>query len=95
MTRAAKIAARVIVVGIPRTKPEVDTAAIFAKELDVLGVRIHSQLSFAAAVDILGKGDLNTELESLITHEFALDDIQKAISFSQEDEKHIKVVLKV
>ncbi len=95
MTKAAKITGRVIVVGIPRTKPEVDTGAIFSKELDVLGVRIHSQLSFAAAVDVMGKGDLNTELEALITHEFALADIQKAIDFSQEDEQHIKVVLKV
>lgn len=95
MTKAAKIVGRVIVVGIPRTKPEVDTGAIFAKELDVMGVRIHSQLSFAAAVDVLGKGDLNAELESLITHEFALADIQKAIDFSQEDGEHIKVVLKV
>ena len=95
MTRAAKIVGRVIVVGIPRTKPEVDIGAIFAKELDVLGVRIHSQLSFAAAVDVLGKGDLATELESLITHEFALADIRKAIEFSQEDDEHIKVVLKV
>jgi 2-desacetyl-2-hydroxyethyl bacteriochlorophyllide A dehydrogenase len=95
MTKAAKIVGRVIVVGIPRTKPEVDTGAIFAKELDVLGVRIHSQLSFAAAVDVLGKGDLNTELESLITNEFALEEIQKALDFSQEDDKHIKVVLKV
>lgn len=95
MTRAAKIVGRVIVVGIPRSKPEVDTGAIFAKELDVLGVRIHSQLSFAAAVDVLGKGDLNSELESLITHEYALADIQKAIDFSQAGGEHIKAILKV
>jgi threonine dehydrogenase-like Zn-dependent dehydrogenase len=58
-------------------------------------VRIHSQINFAAAIDIIGNGLLNEDLAKLITHEFNLEDIRKAIEFSLEDHQHMKVVMKI
>ena len=93
MTSAVKTCGNVIVIGVPKSKPEVDTGAILSRELNVLGVRVHAQQNFAYAVDILES--MKDELSSLITHDFSLDDIKEAIDFSINDQEHIKVVLKI
>jgi 2-desacetyl-2-hydroxyethyl bacteriochlorophyllide A dehydrogenase len=95
MTRVARIGGKIVVIGIPKGKCEVDTGAVVAKELELLGVRVHAQVNFAAAIDIIAKGDLNNDLRKVITDEYSLDDIQKAIDFSQEDQKHLKVVIRI
>lgn len=95
MTKAVKIGGKIIVIGVPKKKYEVDTGAILARELEVLGVRVHSQIHFAAAIDIVGTGLLNEDLAKIMTHEYALEDIRHAIEFSLEDQQHMKVIMKV
>ncbi len=93
MTAAVKTCGSIIVIGLPKAKPQVDTGAVLARELNMMGVRVHAQSNFAFAVDIMES--MKNELSSLITHEFGLDDIDKAIDFSLNNEEHIKIVLKI
>lgn len=95
MTQAAKIGGTIVIVGMASDKYPVDIGAIFAKELEIKGVRIHTQINFAAAVEILKDGVINDMLRKLITHEFPLDQAEEAIRFSFEDQKHFKVLIKI
>lgn len=92
-TKVSAQRASVVVVGVPQEPYPVDTGAILAKELKMIGVRIHPQSDFAEAVRIVNSGVLNKELAALVTHVFPLEEIQKAILFSIEDQEHYKVLL--
>jgi len=95
MTQAAKIGGTILIVGVASDKYPVDVGSIMAKELEIKGVRIHSQINFAAAIEILKSGVMNDMLVKLITHEFPLDRAEEAIKFSIEDQEHFKVLIKI
>lgn len=93
--KGAKIGGTIVMVGIPSGSIPLDTGTIIYEELDVKGVRIHSQISFATAVELVKSGTLNTDLSKLITNVFPLDNVKEAIKFSIEDQEHFKVLLEI
>lgn len=95
MTKVVKIGGKIVLVGIPKGKYPVDLASIILEELKIEGVRIHSQINFSTAIDILLSGVLNDQLNKLITNEFPLMEIKEAMKFSIEDQVHFKVLLKI
>lgn len=95
MTRLAKISGTVMIVGMTGDKYPVDTMAIFLKQIKLMGVRIHSQEAFAAAVDILINGKLNEQLNSLITRTYKLKDIKNAYEFIHTNTDYFKILLEV
>ncbi|MBP2033974.1 2-desacetyl-2-hydroxyethyl bacteriochlorophyllide A dehydrogenase [Clostridium algifaecis] len=95
MTKAAKIGGTIMMVGIPSKSHTVDTGAVTLKELKMEGVRIHAQINFAAAVDVISKNIFNDKLKRLITDEFDIENVKEAMEFSIKDKDHFKVLLKM
>lgn len=95
MTKTAKIGGTIIIVGVPTDKYPVDTGNILSKELEIKGVRLHTQINFAAAIRIIKSGIINDQLSRFITNEFSLNDIEEALKFSIKDQRHFKVLLRV
>lgn len=95
MTRLVKISGTVMVVGMASDKYPVDTTAVFLKQVNLLGVRIHSQEAFAAAVDILADGKLNDQLSKLISKTYALKDVKEAYEYVLSSTDYFKVLLEV
>lgn len=95
MTKATKIGGTIMMIGIPTKNYVVDTGAITLKELVMKGVRIHAQINFAAALDIISNNVFNDKLARLITDEFPIAEADKALQYSIEDKEHFKVLIKV
>lgn len=95
MTKAAKIGGMIVIVGVPTDKYPVDTGIMLARELQMRGVRIHAQINFATAIEIMKTGVINDQLIKFIDKEFKLKDIKEAIRYSIEDHEHFKVLLEV
>jgi len=94
MTKIVKIGGAIMLVGFPIKKYIIDEGCILAKEIELKGARLHKQIDFRNAIDILKMGVINNQISNLITKEFLLTDIKEAIRFSIEDQKHLKVLLK-
>ncbi len=95
MTKAVKIGGTVVTIGMPGKMLPFNVMECVMKELDIRGVRIHAQNNFAAAVDIIASGVMNESLEKIITHEFPMERIEEAFTFSLKDTKHMKVIIKI
>lgn len=94
MTKVAANCSTMVVVGVPTDVYPVDTGAMLAKELKLVGVRIHSQLDFQKAVELVNSGVLNDNLKKMVTHVFSLQDIAEAMDFNIKDQAHFKILLK-
>ena len=95
MTKLVKISGTVMVVGMASDKYPVDTTTVLLKQLNLLGVRIHSQEAFAAAVDILIDGKLNDQLNKLISRTYSLADVKEAYEYVLSSTDYFKVLLEV
>jgi len=93
MTQLAKIAGTIVIVGVPTEKYPIDTGGILAKELRIVGVRIHAQLNFMDSLAILESGVLNADLAKFIDKVFCLEAIEDAFRYSIEDQEHFKVLV--
>lgn len=85
----------VVVIAIAPKAYPVSTSKIFAKELTLRGVRIHSQYNFMGAIDLLGSGMINDSLRKLISKVYSLDDIVAAFDCAQNGKDCFKVLVKV
>jgi len=95
MTGLVKISGTIMVVGMASDKFPVDTTSVFLKQAKLLGVRIHSQEAFAAAVDILIEGKLNDRLNRLISKIYKLEDVKEAYEYVLSGTEYFKVLLEV
>lgn len=90
----AAAAGTVMVVGMTPEAYPVELFKIFAKELTVRGVRIHSQISFIRAMDLLKSGELNSQFKKLISKTFSLDEISEALGYAQSSGDFFKILVK-
>ena len=95
MTQAVKIAGTIVIVGMAGDSYPVNTTQAFIKELTIKGVRIHSQVNFAAAIDILRSGRLDHDVRSLISAIYPLEDAIRAFDAAQKNEGVFKILVKV
>ncbi len=95
MTKLAKIRGTVMVVGMAADKYPVDTMAVFLKELDIRGVRVHAQSAFAGALDIIASGQLDQEFHQIISKTYDLADVEEAFKFVTTESDFFKVLVKV
>lgn len=91
----AKITGTVMVIGMTKEPYPVDLSAVFAKELTLKGVRIHSQYNFIGAVELLKDGAINDEFQSMISKVFSLDDVEEAFAFAQVPGDYFKVLIEM
>ncbi len=95
MTKVCKTGGKVVIVGVPTQPVLVDTIDVFSRQLNIIGVRIHSQLNFGAAIGIIESGVIDEALEKFITKVYKLDDVKEAMDYSYNDKEHFKVLLQV
>lgn len=95
MTKVVKIGGTVMVIGMSPESYPVDTGAMFAKELKLQGVRLHSQDAFEGAVKLVASGKLNDVLCKLIDKVFPLSEIAQAMDYQISDKEHFKVVIDI
>lgn len=91
----AKITGTVMIIGMTKEPYPVDLSAVFAKELTLKGVRIHSQYNFIGAVELLKDGAINEEFQSMISKVFSLDDVEEAFAFAQVPGDYFKVLVEM
>jgi 2-desacetyl-2-hydroxyethyl bacteriochlorophyllide A dehydrogenase len=72
----------------------IDTGKVFAKELTLKGVRLHSQYNFRGAVDIISSGALSSDLKKFITGMFPLENVAEALETAMSG-KAFKILLEV
>lgn len=91
----ARITGTIVVVGMTKEPHPVDLSAVFAKELTIKGVRIHSQYSFIGAIELLKSGDLNEEFKTMVSKVFPLEDVEEAFDFVQVPGNYFKVLIEM
>ena len=95
MTEAAATRGTIVVVGVPSDIYPINSGKMLAKELKMIGVRIHSQAAFKHAVSIVGSRVIEKELNLIIDKEFSYKQMSDAMKFSLEDAEHIKICIRV
>jgi len=95
MTGCTKTSGTIVIVGVPSDKYPIDSGLILAKELKVVGVRIHAQINFLTAIKIMESGVLKDQLAPFIDTEFDLGQLDEAMKFSLEDQKHFKILINI
>ncbi len=91
----AKITGTVMIIGMTSEPYPVDLSAVFAKELNIQGVRIHSQYNFIGAVELLKNGALNEEFQAMISKVFRIDEVEDAFAFAQVPGDYFKILVEM
>lgn len=95
MTDFVKIGGEVVLVGISPVPYPVNTTAIFSKQLTLTGVRLHSQVNFGAALEILESGKMNDQLNQLVSKVYDFNDVAEAFHYCNTNKDYFKILLKI
>jgi 2-desacetyl-2-hydroxyethyl bacteriochlorophyllide A dehydrogenase len=90
-----KVSGTIVIVGMCKEPYPVDTTQIFLKQIEMKGVRIHSQEAFKAAVNLLGSGALNDKLYKLISKQYKLSEINQAYDYMCNNTDFFKLLVNV
>jgi L-iditol 2-dehydrogenase len=82
---------RIMVIGVPEERIEVDLSLIQDRELEIVGSLMYVREDFKAAIDFIQKERL--KVKPLVTHHFKLKDVDKAFHLITEGKKEVLKVL--
>lgn len=82
---------RIMVIGVPEERIEVDLSLIQDRELEIVGSLMYVREDFKAAIDFIQKEKL--KVKPLVTHHFKLKDVDKAFHLITEGKKEVLKVL--
>jgi len=85
----------IVQIAITKGAYPVDLGKVFAKELRIQGVRIHSQYAFAVATRMAVEGSLGKGFEKLISKVFTIDEAKEAFDYAITNKDAFKVIIKV
>ncbi|RGY99934.1 zinc-binding dehydrogenase [Clostridium sp. AM58-1XD] len=85
----------VMVIAIAMKPHFIDTGKIFAKELRLQGVRIHSMYNFEGAVHMMGMDSVAADVRKLISRVYQLDEAEEAFDYAEHGKESMKVVVHV
>ena len=85
----------IVQIAMTREPYPVDTGKLFAKELRVQGVRIHSQYAFSCAVNLVSSGMLDEALDLLISKVFPFDAVADAFDYAETHKDAFKVLVRI
>jgi len=95
MTEAVRRGGIIVEIGLSLQMVPIRARAFTTKEIQVRGIRIHSQVAFEEALYMIQSGQADEYLEKFITHIFDLKDIKEAYNFQLNNLDHFKILLKV
>ena len=85
----------IVQIAMTREPYPVDTGKLFAKELRVQGVRIHSHYAFSCAVHLVSSGMLDEALDLLISKVFPFDAVADAFDYAETHKDAFKVLVQI
>ena len=93
MTAVAATRARIVMVAIHATKPQIDMFQFFWRELELLGARVYEPVDYEKAIEIIASGGVDAE--TVITNISPLEDIQSAFEALDGSATAMKSLIKV
>lgn len=93
MTAIAATRARIVMVAIHATKPEIDLFQFFWRELELAGVRVYEPEDYEKAISIIASGGVDAD--KIITDVNPLADVQKAFEELESSPSAMKSLIKV
>lgn len=91
----AKITGTIMMVGMSSEPYPVSLQQVFAKELRIQGVRIHSQYNFIGAVKLLENEELEDSFRTLISKVFPIEEVSEAFQYAQTPGEFFKILVKM
>jgi 2-desacetyl-2-hydroxyethyl bacteriochlorophyllide A dehydrogenase len=91
MTQLPRTRGRIVIVGIHAAAPKVDLFRFFWRELKLLGARVYEPEDFEEAI-AFASGD-SIPFDQLITHQYALTDLGKALEEMTSGSAAMKVLI--
>jgi (R,R)-butanediol dehydrogenase/meso-butanediol dehydrogenase/diacetyl reductase len=85
----------VVVIAISGTPYPLDLGKIFMKELNLVGVRIHTYYDFKSTAELVSGGALNEEPGTMISGVFSLDEVIQAFDYATTDASAFKTLVRV
>lgn len=95
MTEAVKRGGIIVEIGLSLAMVPIRARAFTTKEIQVRGIRIHSQMAFEESLNIIQSGQADEYLSKFITDMFGLKDIKEAYDCQLNGLDHFKILLKV
>jgi len=92
--RATRAGGAVVLVGIPSGPYSISAASSILRELEILGVRIHSFANFRDAAMLINHGHINSQLKKLVTTVYTLDEIPSRMSRIGRDKSIVKALIR-
>ncbi|WP_435312143.1 zinc-dependent alcohol dehydrogenase [Primorskyibacter sedentarius] len=93
MTAVAATRARIVMVAIHATKPQVDMFQFFWRELKLIGARVYEPQDYDKAIELVASGAIDAE--TVITDVSPLGDIQQAFESLDSSPTALKSLIKV
>ncbi|MGH1466081.1 MAG: zinc-dependent alcohol dehydrogenase [Cognatishimia sp.] len=93
MTTVAATRARIVMVAIHATKPNVDMFQFFWRELRLIGARVYEPLDYEKAIDVIASGGVDAD--TVITDVRPLSEIQTAFQSLDSSPTAMKSLIKV
>lgn len=93
MTAAAATRARIVMVAIHATKPQIDLFQFFWRELKLLGARVYTPADYDKAIELVVSGAIDAD--TIITDISPLADIQGAFEALDSSPTALKSLIKV
>jgi 2-desacetyl-2-hydroxyethyl bacteriochlorophyllide A dehydrogenase len=91
MTEAAATRARIVMVAIHATRPQVDLFKFFWREIEMLGARVYEPEDFDKAIGMIHSGAI--DCDSMITDVRNLDEINAAFATLSGNPKAMKSII--
>lgn len=92
MCKMARVRGEVVLVGMPKTPPQIDLLTIGFRELTLKGVRVYAPFDFERAIDIAARGLIN--LDCLISHRLNISESPKGFEMLKGSSDAMKVLIK-
>ncbi len=95
-TKVVKICGVVVMVGVTKEDYPFSTNDVYSKELEIKGVRVHSQYAFQKAVALLESGNLNEDLYEILDKKvYPLAEVKAALDYCINDTNHFKTLIAI
>ncbi len=93
MTEVASVRARIVMVAIHASRPQIDLFRFFWRELRLMGARVYEPEDYDAAIGIVARGGIAAD--TVITHVSPLDSVQEAFEALESSPTAMKSLVRV
>jgi len=88
--QACRVRGEIILVGLPKTPPEVDVLNLVFKEIRSTGARVYERRDYQVAIALLERGAV--DVAPLITDRLPLEDAERGFQKMQEADTSLKIL---